>query len=100
MCNSITKLFQNGELSTSQKQTVIKLIEKKNKDKKLIKNCTPVSLLNVDTKLIFEVSDERLKKVLPSLISKNQGAKNQIPREDSLVIEVSWSLILLKSLII
>ena len=89
MCNSITKLFQNGELSTSQKQTVIKLIEKKNKHKKLIKNCTPVSLLNVDTKLIFEVLDERLKKVLPSLISKNQGAKNQIPREDSLVIEVS-----------
>ena len=38
LCNSITKSYQKWELSTSQKQTVIKLIEKKNKDKKLIKN--------------------------------------------------------------
>ena len=29
LCNSITKLRQNGELSTSQKQAVLKLIEKK-----------------------------------------------------------------------
>ena len=38
LCNSITKLYQNGQLSTSQRQAVIKLIEKKDKDKKLIKN--------------------------------------------------------------
>ena len=74
LCNNISKSYQNGELSTSQRQTVIKLIEKKEKDKKLIKNWRPISLLNFDTKLIFKVLAERLKKVLPSLISKNQTA--------------------------
>ena len=34
----ITKSYQNRELTTSQKQAVIKLIEGKDKDKKLIKN--------------------------------------------------------------
>ena len=36
LCNSITKSYQNEELSISQRQAVIKLIEKKDKDKKLI----------------------------------------------------------------
>ena len=29
-CNSITKSYQNGELSTSQRQAVIKLIRSRN----------------------------------------------------------------------
>ena len=74
LCKSITKSLQNGELSTSQRQTVIKLIEKKDKDKKLIKNWRPISLFNIDTKLICKVLAERLKKVLLSLIFKNQTA--------------------------
>ena len=38
LCDSITRSYQNGELSISQKQAVIKLIEKKDENKKLIKN--------------------------------------------------------------
>ena len=53
--NSVMESYQNGKLSTSQRQAVIKLIEKKNKDKKLMKNWRPISLLNVDTKLISKV---------------------------------------------
>ena len=60
LCNHITRSYQNGELGTSQRQAVIKLIEKKDKDKKLIKNWRPISLLNVDTKLVSKVLAERL----------------------------------------
>ena len=62
LCNSIKKPYQNGELSISQRQAVIKLIEKMNKDKKLIKNWRPIFLMNTDTKLISKVFTERLKK--------------------------------------
>ena len=57
-------LFIEGELSHSQKQAVIKLIEKKDRNKKFMKNWRPISLLNIDTKLISKVLVERLKNVL------------------------------------
>ena len=62
------------QLSISQKQAIIKLIEKKGKDKRYIKNWRPISLLNVDTKLISKTFASRLKDVLPSLISHQQTA--------------------------
>ena len=39
------KNFLSGGLSISQKQAVIKLIEKKGRDKRLIKTWRPISLL-------------------------------------------------------
>ena len=61
--DSIKKSFISGELSTSQKQAVIKLIEKKNRDKRLIKNWHPVSLFNIDTKLMSKVIATRLENI-------------------------------------
>ena len=66
--------FDKGELCTSQRQAIIKLIEKKDKDKRLIQNWRPISLLNVDTKIISKALSKRLKNVLLSLISDNQSA--------------------------
>ena len=58
----------------SQRQAVIKLLEKKDKDKRLISNWRPTSLLNVDYKIISKIFASRLKKVLPNLISSQQTA--------------------------
>ena len=71
LCASITKAFHRDELSHSQKQAVIKRREKKGRDKNLIKNWRPISLLNIDTKLISKGLADRLKNVLPSLISSD-----------------------------
>ena len=42
LCASIQQSFIAGELSTSQKQAIIKLIEKKDRDKRFIKNWRPI----------------------------------------------------------
>ena len=66
--------YEFGELSNSQKQAIITLIEKKGKDKRLIKNWRPISLINVDAKIISKVLAKRLEKVLPKIIHSNQNA--------------------------
>ena len=71
---AIQKAYHTKKLSYSQYQAVIKLIEKKGRDKRFIKNWRPISLLNVDTKLISKVLSKRLKNVMPDLVSENQTA--------------------------
>ncbi|MCP3888847.1 MAG: hypothetical protein GY702_08215 [Desulfobulbaceae bacterium] len=71
--DSCKETFDIGELTTSQKQAIIKLLEKKGKDRTYIKNWRPISLLNVDYKIISKALAIKLKKVLPSIISVNQS---------------------------
>ena len=47
--------FEKGEMSCSQKQAVITLIEKKEKDRSFVENWRPISLVNVDTKIMSKV---------------------------------------------
>ena len=72
--NSCRTAKLKKEISTSQRQAVIKLIEKKDKDKRYIKNWRPISFLNVDYKIISKGLASSLKKVLPNLISAQQMA--------------------------
>ena len=64
--------FEKGEISCSQKQAVITLLEKSGKDRALLENWRPISLVNVDTKIMSKVIAARVKKVLPSITHCNQ----------------------------
>ena len=63
-----------GELTTSQKQAIITLIEKKDMDKRLIKNWRPISLLNVDVKTTSKAMALRIKQVIHKLTHCDQTA--------------------------
>ena len=64
--------FVKGELSSSQKQAVITVIKKKDRDVMLIRNWRPISLINVDIKIASNALAFRVRKVLPSLIHYDQ----------------------------
>ena len=70
-CVNVT--FVKKEMSRSQKQAIITIIETKGKDRSLLENCRPISLVNVDTKIISKVITTRIKKVLPHIIHHNQS---------------------------
>ena len=61
----VRECFDHGEMSSSQRKAIITLIEKQHKDRTLIENWRPISLINVDAKIISKVIALRLKKVLP-----------------------------------
>ena len=48
--------------------------EKKGKHKRMIENWRPISLINVDAKIISKVLLKRLEKVLPNIMHFNQNA--------------------------
>ena len=68
--NSIYYSYQNGELTELQKQSIISLIPKSDKD--TLENWRPISLLNVDYKITTKAIANRVKKVLPKIIHNSQ----------------------------
>ena len=53
---------------------MITLIEKKGKDKRYIQNWRPISLINVDAKVVLKCLALRLKKVIHTLVDSYQTA--------------------------
>ena len=73
MAESFNYAFQHGSLSMSQRQGIISLIPKKNKNAEYLTNWRPVSLLNVDYKIATKTIALRLEKILPSVIHPCQS---------------------------
>ena len=85
---SIHRAFLNQELSSFQKQAVIKMLGKKDEVKRLIKNWRPISLLNTDMKTTSKLLSTRIKNVFPFTFSSNQTTyvKNRFISESGRVI--------------
>ena len=69
----INECFEKGEMSNTQKQAVITLIEKKGKDRCFIENWRLISLLNVYAKIMSKMIGTKIKNVLPNIIHHNQS---------------------------
>ena len=72
--NAFEESLQYGELSTAQRQSIIRLIRKKDRNPEFLDNWRPISLLNVDTKILSRTMSYRMSKVLERLIGPEQTA--------------------------
>ena len=65
--------FNSGILSNNQREAIISLIPKPNKDLRFLKNWRPISLLNTDYKILTKLLANRLQKVIPNIVSEDQS---------------------------
>ena len=73
LLNSFNFSMENGLMSSSQRNGVITLIPKKDKDTLFLKNFRPISLLTVDYKILAKTLANRLKKKLSNFIHPDQS---------------------------
>ena len=72
LLNSYNDSFHKGSLSITQKRGSITLIPKGDVNLTNLKNWRPISLLNVDYKLLSKVLAKRMELILPKLIHTDQ----------------------------
>ena len=72
--SSFRRAYYKDEESSSQRQAVIRAIQKKDKEKRYIQNRRPISSMHVDTKH-SKVVVERLKKCLPFSLSPTKTTR-------------------------
>ena len=73
LLNSFNFSLQNGLMSSSQRNGVITLIPKKDRDTSYLKNFRPISLLTVDYTILAKTLANRLKTCLSHLIHPDQS---------------------------
>ena len=69
---SLLFAHETGGLSTEQKRRIISLIPKKNADRLSLHNWRPITLLNVDYKILTKALALRLKRIIPDPIFTDQ----------------------------
>ena len=69
---SINEGYQKGTFSVTQRQGIITCLPKGDKPRQFLKNWRPITLLNVIYKIASGCIAQRLKSVLPKLISSDQ----------------------------
>ena len=69
---SVNYSYEHNTLTTIQNQGIITLLPKKDKDLTSLGNWRPISLLNIDYKIITKTIANRMKKVLSNLINNSQ----------------------------
>ncbi|KAL9675829.1 hypothetical protein QQ045_004037 [Rhodiola kirilowii] len=69
----VMDIFNKGSLEAGMNDTLIVLIPK-NKKPKRVEECRPISLCNVIMKIVTKVITNRLKVVMPEIISEAQSA--------------------------
>lgn len=70
---AINECINQKELMQTMKQGIIKLIPKPGKDKRILSNLRPITLLNTDYKILTTVLAARLKTGISKLISPTQS---------------------------
>ena len=72
LLNSYNEAFRKGQLSISQRRGVICLIPKDDSNLIELSNWGPLTLLNVDYKILAKIIGRRIESVLPTLIHSDQ----------------------------
>ena len=72
LIDSFNYSYEKKELSSSQKQAIITLLNKQGKDRTLLSNWRPISLLNVDYKIVSKDIANCLHNLMPKLVSTSQ----------------------------
>ena len=88
LVRSINFSYSIGEMSVTQRSALITTLPKPNKAKFDLKNWRPISLLGVDYKIASAAIANRIKKVLPTIISHTQKGflKNRSIAENTRLI--------------
>jgi len=72
LVRSLNFAFLSGEVSVTQKQGVITCLPKGDKPREFLKNWRPITLLNIDYKLLSGAIAQRVKSVLNDIIDVTQ----------------------------
>ena len=80
--------YETGRMSTTQRLGLVKLIPKKFRNLLLIRNWRPITLLNVDFKILTKLFALRLKKILPDIIHPDQRGFIHGRRIDNGILDI------------